>query len=46
MNIEGRVFDIVCCDKTEGAADKVPVKNDILRRNHNEESILNQQMLQ
>ena len=31
MNIEGRVFDIVCCDKTEGAADKVPVKNDILK---------------
>lgn len=31
MMKEGRVFDIVCCDKTEGAADKIPVKNDILK---------------
>jgi len=31
MMIDGRVFDIVCCDKTEGAADKIPVKNDILK---------------
>jgi hypothetical protein len=25
-----RVFEIVCCDKTEGAADKIPKKDDIL----------------
>lgn len=31
MMKEGRVFDIVCCDKTEGAADKIPVINDILK---------------
>jgi len=30
MMIEGRVFDIVCCDKTENATDKIPVINDIL----------------
>ena len=31
MMVEGRVFDIVCCNKAEGSADKIPVKNDILK---------------